>query len=456
MSIQTVNPATEQVISTYNLLGNAQAHQLINKAQERFSLWRKTPFSLRRAHMLKLAQCLRLKQDEYARLMAQEMGKPITAGKAEIEKCAWVCEHYAEQSEAYLRPQFIQTDMQKSMVCYQPLGVVLGIMPWNFPFWQVFRFAVPTIMAGNVVVLKHASISAGTGFAIASLFLDAGFSEHVFQHLLIDKDTVASVIADEKIIAVTLTGSDETGRIVAANAGSHLKKSMLELGGSDPYIVLADADLALAARCIVASRLNNCGQVCIAAKRAIVVAEVAERLIVHLIEEMNQYKVGDPLDSATMMGPMARADLRTTLHHQVVDSIAKGARLRMGGEKSPGVGFYYPPTLLTAVRPGMPAFDEELFGPVVAVITASSEADAIRLANQTCYGLAAAVFTQDLARGEEIAMHEIEAGACFVNAMVSSDPRLPFGGIKQSGYGRELSREGILEFVNTKTVAING
>ena len=455
MQIQTMNPATEKTLKSYDQLNANDVNRLIGEAHANYLAWRETSFSMRGKLMLTIAKLLRQKQDEYAVLMAEEMGKPVTAGKIEIEKCAWVCEHYAEHAESYLAARMIKTEMKKSMVCHQPLGIVLAIMPWNFPFWQVFRFAAPTLMAGNVAILKHASISAGVGDAIAALFIEAGFPEHVFQHFLLDKDRVADVIAHDKVVAVTLTGSDQAGRTVAAHAAMHLKKTMLELGGSDPYVVLADADLELAARCIVDSRLNNCGQVCIAAKRTIVVQEVAEALISELTQLINQYKMGDPLDPKTNLGPMAREDLRKTLHQQVMDSIDAGAKLLCGGKIPKRCGFYYPPTLLTNVRPGMPAFDDELFGPVVAVITAKDEVDAIRLANQSHYGLGAAVFTRDLVRGEYIATHEIEAGACFVNGLVASDPRLPFGGIKQSGFGRELSREGILEFVNVKTVAIN-
>lgn len=456
MQIQTLNPATGRALKSYSQLNDEQVNALIDAAHISYIAWRGTSFTFRRQLMLTVASLLRKKQNELALLMAQEMGKPVTAGKLEIEKCAWVCEHYAKHAELYLAPRIIQTEMKKSMVCYQPLGVVFGIMPWNFPFWQVFRFAAPTLMAGNVAILKHATISSGAGNAIATLFIEAGFPEHVFQHFLLDKKRVANVIAHEKIVAITLTGSEQAGRIVAANAATHLKKVMLELGGSDPYVVLEDADLELAARCIVDSRLNNCGQVCIAAKRVIVVQSVAESLMEALIREISRYQMGDPLDIATNLGPMAREDLRATLHKQVMDSVNAGAKLILGGEIPVRTGFYYPPTLLTNVHIGMPAFDEELFGPVVALITAADETEAIRLANQSRYGLGAAVFTKDLVRGERIARYEIEAGACFVNALVASDPRLPFGGIKQSGYGRELSQEGILEFVNIKTVAING
>jgi succinate-semialdehyde dehydrogenase / glutarate-semialdehyde dehydrogenase len=454
MQIQTVNPATEALIKKYSLLKSAEIEEGIEAANAAYLTWRKTAFSARRNHMLNLAKLLRKKQDDYAYQMAIEMGKPISAGKAEIEKCAWVCEHYAEHAESYLATKHVKTDKKKSMVCYQPLGVVFAIMPWNFPFWQVFRFAAPTIMAGNAAILKHAPISTGTGNAIAELFIDAGFPAHLFQHFILDNEQAAMVIAHEKIVAVTLTGSEQAGSIVAANAAKHIKKAVLELGGNDPYIVLADADLALAARCIVTSRLNNTGQVCIAAKRIIAVKEIADELIAKIIKLTEHYQMGDPLDQATVFGPMAREDLRSTLHKQVQASIKKGAELRLGGEIPKRKGYYYPPTILTNISPGMPAFDEELFGPVIAIITADDERQAIKLANQSPYGLGAAIFTSDVAKGEQIAMYEIEAGACFVNGFVASDPRLPFGGIKHSGFGRELAREGILEFVNVKTVCV--
>lgn len=455
MIVRTINPTTEAVLHEYTLLGQKQISALIEAGHLTYSVWKKTPFSQRKQLMLQMAKLLRQKQDDFASLMATEMGKPISSGKAEVEKCAWVCEHYAEQAETYLQPRTIQTEMKKTMVCYQPLGVVFAIMPWNFPFWQVFRFAAPTIMAGNAAILKHAPISTGTGNAIAELFLEAGFPEHLFQHFVLDNELAASVIANPNIAAITLTGSEKAGATVAANAASHLKKAVLELGGNDPYLVLADADLDLAAKCIVNSRLNNCGQVCIAAKRIIVDKAVQETLLNKIKVLMTNYKMGDPLDIKTNLGPMARDDLRKTLHEQVKKSVKLGAKLLVGGEIPKRKGFYYPPTLLTNVHKGMPAFDEELFGPVICLIAAGDEQEAIVLANQSPYGLGAAVFTQDLARGEHIARYEIEAGACFVNAFVASDPRVPFGGIKRSGFGRELSKEGILEFVNTKTVAIN-
>ncbi|KTD73382.1 NAD-dependent succinate-semialdehyde dehydrogenase [Legionella tucsonensis] len=455
MIIQTVNPATEQILQSYDCMSEQEVDKKLSEAHEAYLEWKKTSFSKRKTLMLQLAQLLKTKTDELAHLMAIEMGKPIAAGSAEINKCVWLCEHYAEHAEEYLAPKVIQTEMKKAKVCYLPLGIVFAIMPWNFPFWQVFRFAVPTLMAGNVAALKHAPISTGTGNKIEELFLEAGFPVHVFQHLIVDNDGAAKVIEHPYVIAVTLTGSGRAGSAVASHAGKFLKKSVLELGGSDPYLVLEDADLDLAARCIVNSRLNNSGQVCIAAKRIIVLKSVEKELIHKIMEQMAAFKMGSPLDSETKLGPLARSDLRENVHNQVEKSLKQGAKLLTGGIIPAGKGFYYPPTLLTQVTPGMPAFDEELFGPVIALITANNEKEGLAYANQSQYGLGAAVFTRDLERGEHIATYEIEAGACFVNAFVASDPRLPFGGIKESGYGRELSKEGILEFVNTKTIAIS-
>ncbi|MDI9819448.1 MULTISPECIES: NAD-dependent succinate-semialdehyde dehydrogenase [unclassified Legionella] len=455
MIIRTINPATEEVLQEYPTLSDKQISAYIDAGQLSFNVWKKSAFSLRAQAMLKLAQLLKEKQDELALLIANEMGKPVSQGRAEIEKCAWVCEHYARNAENYLQPRMIQTEMKKTLVGYQPLGIVFAIMPWNFPFWQVFRFAAPTLMAGNAAVLKHAPISTGSGNRIAELFLEAGFPQHLFQHFVLDNELASKVIANDKIVAVTLTGSEQAGSIVASNAARHLKKAVLELGGNDPYIVLEDADLDLAAKAIVTSRLNNTGQVCIAAKRIIAVDSVHDNLVEKIQALMADYKMGNPLDEKTNLGPMAREDLRETLHKQVLKSVKSGARLIEGGQIPTGKGFYYPPTLLQDVSKGMTAFDEELFGPVIAVVRAENETNAIQLANESQYGLGAAVFTRDLARGEHIARYEIEAGSCFVNTFVASDPRVPFGGIKRSGFGRELSREGILEFVNTKTVSVH-
>ena len=340
-------------------------------------------------------------------------------------------------------------------VCHNPLGIIFGIMPWNFPFWQVFRFAVPTIMAGNAAVLKHAPISTGTGNKIEELFTLAGFPSSLFQHFIVENEGASRVIEHPYVAAITLTGSERAGRSVAAQAGKNLKKSVLELGGCDPYLVLEDADLNKAAQSIVISRLNNTGQVCIAAKRVIVIHTVEKKLVELITHHMSLFNTGDPLDPKVKLGPMARKDLRNTLQLQVEKSLKQGAKLLGGGIIPEGKGFYYPPTLLTNVKPGMPAFDEELFGPVISICSAKDEQEAILLANSGEYGLGAAVFTTDLERGERIATHEIDSGACFVNAFVASDPRLPFGGIKHSGYGRELSKEGILEFVNTKTIVVS-
>ncbi|MDH3745937.1 MAG: NAD-dependent succinate-semialdehyde dehydrogenase, partial [Acidobacteriota bacterium] len=390
--------------------------------------------------------------------MAVEMGKPVREGRAEVEKCARVCRFYAEQAAEFLAPQTIETDAKTSFVTFEPLGPVLAVMPWNFPFWQVFRFIAPHLTAGNVGLLKHASNVPGCALAIEEVMREAGYPEGVFQTLLIGSRRVAGLIEDKRVRAVTLTGSTPAGRAVAAKAGECLKKTVLELGGSDPYVILADADLELAVNQCVTSRLINCGQSCIAAKRFIVTPENLEEFERRVVEAMVSKRVGDPLDASTDIGPMARSDLRDELHQQVVASVAAGARCLLGGEKpegdGDGDGAYYPPTVLTDVRPGMAAYDDELFGPVAAILPAKSDKDAIRIANDSCFGLGAAVFTADLEKGVRIAARELEAGSCFVNAFVRSDPRLPFGGIKESGFGRELGSFGTYEFVNIKTVCV--
>lgn len=455
MKISTINPATEEPLNTYEYLEQSVIDKKIQLGHEAYLQWRKTPPIQRQGFMLQLAHILEERKEALALLIAQEMGKPITAGKIEIEKCAWACEHFALNAEDYLAPRIVQTEMHVAKVCYVPAGLVFAVMPWNFPFWQVFRFAVPNVMAGNGAVIKHASISLGAGMMIEQLFKEAGFPTNLVQHLLVNSKNCGPIIENPHIIGVTLTGSDQAGRELAAQAGRCLKKSVLELGGSDPYVVLEDADLDLAAQCIVTSRLNNSGQVCIAAKRVIVHQQVAEELTNKIIHHMSLFKMGDPLDPKTNLGPLARHDLRETLKLQVEKSVKQGAKLLCGGIIPEGKGFFYPPTLLTQVTPGMPAFDDELFGPVIAVTIADTEQHAIDYANQSTFGLGAAVFTRNLVRGERIATQDIEAGVCFVNAFVATDPRLPFGGIKQSGYGRELSKEGILEFVNIKTIAIS-
>ena len=455
MSIQTINPATESILEAYPVMTQSAIGLQIEAAESRFHLWKRVDLDVRAKLLLSLAKLLRSQAADFAGLMAQEMGKPITAGKLEIEKCALVCEHYAQHGADYLLPEYITTEHHRAKVCYQPQGIVFAVMPWNFPFWQVFRFAAPNIMAGNVGILKHAPITTGAGLAIEKAFLDAGFPEHVFSTMVLTNEQTASVIAHKYISGVTFTGSEQTGMILAACAGSHLKKIVVELGGNDPYLILEDAELDWAAQVVVASRLNNNGQTCIAAKRIIVVSDVADAFIEKILALVQTYQYGDPMDPHTKLGPMARDDLRLHVHQQVRESIAKGAMLRLGGNLPKERGYYYPATVLTHVRPGMPAFDDEVFGPVFAITLAADEADAIQLANHSRFGLGAAVFTQKLERGERIATEELQVGQAAVNSAVASDPRLPFGGTKHSGFGRELAREGIREFMNIKTVVVN-
>jgi succinate-semialdehyde dehydrogenase/glutarate-semialdehyde dehydrogenase len=452
MTIRAINPATGEVLQEYEEMSVAQVRDAVAASHAAFLDWRRRPFEERARPMHAAAGILRERRTEWGALMAREMGKPVKDGRAEAEKCAWVCDYYADNAAAFLAPEEVSTDASRSFVTFNPLGVVLAVMPWNFPFWQVFRFAAPALMAGNGGVLKHASNVPGCALAIEQIFNAAGFPDHLFRTLLIDSSQVQEVVANPMVVAATLTGSDPAGRAVASAAGTHLKKTVLELGGSDPYLILADADVEAAAATCATSRLINSGQSCIAAKRFIVVPEVRERFTKLLMERMRAAKMGDPMAEDTVVGPQARTDLRNDLHRQVEESVARGARCLLGGEIPRGAGAFYPPTVLTDVRPGMPAFDEETFGPVAAVVAAQDDADAVRLANASSFGLGAAVFTRDAARGERIAAEELQAGACFVNGFVRSDPRLPFGGVKGSGYGRELSHYGIKEFVNVKTV----
>jgi succinate-semialdehyde dehydrogenase/glutarate-semialdehyde dehydrogenase len=453
-TITTINPATNQPLSTWNRMDDAQARAAVEQAARTWQTWRRVPLAERAPPLLRCAALLRERKEALADLMAREMGKPVRQGIAEAEKCAWVCEYYAAQAEAFLTPEPVKTEAQKSYVAFEPLGVILAIMPWNFPLWQFFRFAAPTLMAGNTVVLKHAMNTTGSSLAIGELIRDAGYPEGAVVPVIIDHRQIEALIRHPAIRGVTLTGSTRAGQTVGAAAGAALKRSVLELGGSDPYVILADADIAAAAELCATSRLINSGQSCIAAKRFIVVEPVRKEFEEALLAALKKRVLGDPLDKATDVGPQARADLRDELHEQVRKSIASGARALLGGENPSGPGSYYPVTLLTGVRKGMPAFDEELFGPVAAVIAARDERDAIALANDSVFGLGAAVFTRDLARGEAIARHELQAGCCFVNDFVKSDPRLPFGGILESGYGRELGRAGLLEFVNIKSIVV--
>jgi succinate-semialdehyde dehydrogenase/glutarate-semialdehyde dehydrogenase len=454
MDFHSINPTTGQVIATYPVMNVEEALSDVEKCHAAFIEWRRTSFDIRSIYMKRVAEKLRSDKKSLSLLMTQEMGKPILQAQAEIEKCAWACDFYAENAEKYLRWEMVQTDAEKSYIAYEPLGVLLAIMPWNFPFGQVFRAAVPALMAGNTLVLKHASNVSGCALAIEKIFKEAGFPENVLKTLLITSETALSLIESPLIQGVTLTGSTAAGQSVGAKAGHWLKKCVLELGGSDPYIILEDALLEEAAVLCATSRLINSGQSCIAAKRFIVVESQKKDFEDLLVHAMKRTVLGDPLNEYTTVGPLARFDLRETLHDQVLESLNKGATCLLGGFIPDGPGSFYPPTVLTNVEKGMPAYDEELFGPVAAIISAADEQEAIQIANGSSFGLGAAVFTQDLARGERIALKEIEAGNCFVNTFVKSDPRLPFGGVKQSGFGRELSHHGLKEFVNCKTIFI--
>ena len=454
MSLKSINPANGQEIAAYEEMSTDEVNGIITAVNDAFNSWRKTSFSSRGELLKNAAVILQSNKEEFGRLMSLEMGKPYSQSLAEVVKCAKGCEYYADNTEEILADRIIETDASKSYVSHQPIGIVLAVMPWNFPFWQVFRFAAPALMAGNVGVLKHASNVQGCARAIEKIFVESGFPENVFRALVISSKNVESVINNPLVKAVTLTGSTPAGRAVASQSGAALKKTVLELGGSDPYVILKDADLDQAVEACVIGRLLNTGQSCIAAKRFIVVADVLGDFQERLIDEMRVKKWGDPFEEDIDLGPMVDESARDELHSQVVKSIEGGAEVLLGGAVPDNPGAYYPATVLGNVRPGMPAFDEELFGPVAALIAAENEAEAIKLANQTPFGLGAAVFTSDIKKGEKIASEELEAGSCFVNDFVRSDPRLPFGGIKASGYGRELSSNGILEFVNSKTVYI--
>lgn len=452
--MKSVNPATGETIATYQEHSADEVSAIVDRAHETFGKWRRTDFADRADLLSNVADLLEDRTEDLARLMAAEMGKPIVGGRAEVQKCAWVFRYYADQGAGFLADVHIEADRTKSYVHFEPLGVVLAVMPWNFPLWQVMRFAAPALMAGNTGVLKHASNVTGCALAIEGLFTDAGFPEGCFSTIVIPGSRVSEVIEHPRIAAVTLTGSDPAGRSVASKAGQMLKKVVLELGGSDPSIILEDADLDLAAASCSTGRLINSGQSCIAAKRFLVHEDVYDDWLEMFTERMASAATGDPMDETTIVGPMARADLRDELAEQVARSVAAGATVHLGNEIPEGPGAFFPPTILTNVRPGMPAYDEEFFGPVASVIKVSSEEEAIAVANDTEFGLGASVYTTDLERGERIAAAFIDAGSVFVNSFVASDPRLPFGGVKTSGYGRELSEMGMKEFVNAKTVVV--
>jgi len=453
VTIQSINPATEEILASFDELTPAQIDRALDAAAATFERWRHTSFAERSGLMRHAAAYLRQGKARLAMLITQEMGKPIVEAEAEIEKCAWNCDFYAENAERFLAHVPVKTDATESYVAFEPLGAILAIMPWNFPFWQLFRFAAPALMAGNVALLKHASNVPQCALAIEEVFGAVGFPEGAFQTLLVPGPAAEALIEDERIQAVTLTGSDSTGAKVAQAAGRAIKKTVLELGGSDPFIVLADADLEAAAETGIRARNQNTGQSCIAAKRFIVVQGVADQFEQMLVERTGNLRVGDPMLRETQVGPLARGDLRDALESQVQRSVELGAHIAVGGRRPHGPGYFYAPTVLTGVTPDMPGACEETFGPVAAVIRVNNEDEAIAVANSTRFGLGASLWTRDIGRARALA-RELQAGSVFVNGMVASDPRLPFGGTKRSGYGRELSEFGIREFVNVQTVWI--
>jgi succinate-semialdehyde dehydrogenase/glutarate-semialdehyde dehydrogenase len=451
MSFKSINPVNGNTLRVIDAFTPAQLESALQVASAASVAWRQVAIEERSDLLRAAAVRLREQSGEFATIITLEMGKPIRESRAEIEKCAWVCEYYAELGPAFLADELIDTDAGRSLVAWQPLGTVLAVMPWNFPFWQVFRFAAPALMAGNTGLLKHASNVPQCALAIEAVFSGAGFPDGVFRSLMIPSAQVAGVVADARVQAVTLTGSEPAGREVAASAGAHIKKSVLELGGSDAFVVLEDANLDLAVREAVTSRFLNCGQSCIAAKRFILVEAIAEEFVHRFKAGVEALVVGDPLDGETQIGPLARADLRDQLHTQVQDSLAAGAVAVAGCRALEGQGAFYQPSILDHVTPGMRAWGEELFGPVATVIRARDEDEAVRIANDSEFGLGGSVWTRDSARGERVA-RRLECGCAFVNGLVKSDPRLPFGGIKHSGYGRELSGLGMREFMNAKTL----
>jgi succinate-semialdehyde dehydrogenase / glutarate-semialdehyde dehydrogenase len=453
--VEAIDPSTGEVLATYEPHDAAEVETRLQRAWDGFTSWRTIEYRERGNLLRRAAEVLEGRRDELAELMTREMGKPITAAEAEVDKCAWVCRYEADHGPAHLAHDIVATDAKRSYVRFDPLGPLLAVMPWNFPFWQLFRAAAPAVIAGNTVLLKHASNVPGSALAIEEVFREAGAPEGLFQTLLVGSSAVADVIADPRVRAVTLTGSVPAGRKVAAAAGEALKPTVMELGGSDAFVVLEDADVEKAARTGVSSRLINNGQSCIAAKRFIVVDEVADRFVAEFVAATERAVVGDPMERRTDVGPMAREDLRDELHDQVQRSIEQGAELLTGGGPLDRPGYYYAPTVLDRVTPQMTAASEETFGPAAAILRVADEDEAIAVANDSEFGLGASVWTADLERGERVAAR-IEAGCLFVNELVKSDPRVPFGGVKDSGYGRELGAYGIREFVNAKTVWLDG
>ncbi|HIG95478.1 TPA: NAD-dependent succinate-semialdehyde dehydrogenase [Candidatus Woesearchaeota archaeon] len=450
MTIASINPTTNKTEKVFKEMTQEEVQAIIEQVHTAWNSWKHTTLAEKKSFMLNAGKILRDDKTKYARIMTIEMGKPIKQAEGEIEKCALVCEYYAEHAASILKEEIVQTDASKSYVRFDPLGIILAIMPWNFPFWQVFRFAAPALMAGNVGILKHASNVPQCALAIEEVFKKAGFPDHTFRTLLISSKHIDAVIADPRVKAVTLTGSDHAGRAVGACAGKQIKKSVLELGGSDPFIVLDDFNLDATVDAAVYARHMNNGQSCIASKRFIVVEQVADRFLVMFKQKASALKMGDPLDPSVGLGPLAREDLAIQLDQQVKNALAHGATLLLGGKRK---GAFYEPTILTNIKKENPAYAEEFFGPVALVFVVRDAEEAIHVANDTPFGLGASIWTRDTKKAEELAQ-QIEAGCVFVNGFVKSDPRLPFGGVKTSGYGRELSHYGMKEFVNIKTVWI--
>jgi succinate-semialdehyde dehydrogenase / glutarate-semialdehyde dehydrogenase len=451
--LKSIDPATGRELATFPELDEAGIEKALDSAWSVRHAWRDAGFGLRTQILRSVAAVLRADKERYAGLLTAEMGKPIVEAEAEIEKCAWTAGWFADNAERLLADEPIDSTASESYVRFQPLGVILAVMPWNFPFWQAFRAGLPALAAGNVMLLKHSSNVPQSALAIEEVFREAGLPEGVFQTLLIGSAAVDRIISDERVAGITLTGSDKSGSLVAASAGKSLKKTVLELGGSDPFIVLADADIPAAATVACRARNQNNGQSCIAAKRFIVEEAVADDFEQRFAAAVAALKIGNPMERSSQVGPLARADLVDDLERQVKESVRLGARAVVGGKRVPGDGYYFEPTVLTNVRPGMPAYHEETFGPVAAVIRVKDADDALRVANDTVYGLGSNLWTRDVERGKELAAR-IEAGQVFINGMVASDARLPFGGVKRSGYGRELSEYGIKEFTNIQTVWI--
>lgn len=451
MAIQTINPATNEIIKTFEAHSSTEVEQKLQAAEKAFQQWKQTSFEERARHMVRCAEVLEQEAEKYGRIITLEMGKPIKDSIAEVRKCAKACRYYAEHAEEFLKDEEVASDASRSLIAYEPLGVVLAVMPWNFPFWQVFRFLAPALMAGNVGVLKHASNVPQCALAIEEIIHKAGFPKDVFHTLLVESKAVDAIIENPIVKAVTLTGSEGAGSKVAEKAGSQIKKTVLELGGSDPFIVLEDADLEEATTTAVKSRMVNTGQSCIAAKRFIVVEGIAQEFLARMKEKMQSLKTGDPLTDDCDYGPLARKDLAEELEKQVQESVEKGAEIVLEGGREGKDSAYFKPMIIKNVKPGSPAYEDELFGPVAIVFVVKDEQEAIRIANDHRYGLAGTVWTQDKARGLRVA-RQVESGAVFVNAMVASSPEMPFGGIKKSGYGRELSYIGIREFTNQKSI----